>query len=626
MTVNQKIWMSFGILLALVGTGSTASYLKSRQAEQVSTRLVQVYLAELNSAQAARQEMAGARMSEQRFLSQRDASEVDQVKASVANLKKQLATLQDLSPDAARDRAAAQASASADVYLASFNHLFDLWVRRGLTPEAGYEGALRTAVHDIEAKVKDQGLAELDVLMLMVRRHEKDYLLRGDPAYFDQIKARLKEFSEEMAKFSLAAPLQKDITAQWNTYAAAMKALVDGDQEIKQQRAIFNQQAELVEKQITAIATAVSSDIASAQTDTLGTLNAGRKTVLYIGIASGVVGILMAVWVAFSLSTLTRGIRRAAEIIGTGSSEILHASGQLSSTSQTLANGSSEQAASLEETSASLEEITSMTKRNAESAQQAKELSNQTCTAADTGTVDVQEMKRAMDAIKASSDDISKIIKTIDEIAFQTNILALNAAVEAARAGEAGMGFAVVADEVRSLAQRSAQSAKETAAKIEEAIGKSEHGVRISGKVAQSLNEIADKARKVDAIIAEIAEASQEQSQGVGQVNSTVSQMDKITQSNASHAEETAAAAEELTAQATCLQEAVSDLRGLVDNEKTTATPAKPVRPSAVASSAQSVASHHSKNGAGRSQAKLSFTDVGTNGRAHVNGDSDHFA
>jgi methyl-accepting chemotaxis protein len=210
-----------------------------------------------------------------------------------------------------------------------------------------------------------------------------------------------------------------------------------------------------------------------------------------------------------------------------------------------------------------------MTKRNAASAQEAKDLSNQTRAAADLGASHMEQMRLAMDEIKASSDDIAKIIKTIDEIAFQTNILALNAAVEAARAGEAGMGFAVVAEEVRSLAQRSARSAKETAGKIEVAISKSEQGVRISGSVAQSLNEIVQKARKVDVLIAEIAQASSEQSQGIGQVNGAISQMDKITQSNAANAEETAAASEELNAQALSMQDSVSDLRKLVDQSAT---------------------------------------------------------
>ena len=205
-----------------------------------------------------------------------------------------------------------------------------------------------------------------------------------------------------------------------------------------------------------------------------------------------------------------------------------------------------------------------MTKRNAETAGKVKALGSEARKAADLGVKDMTALVGAMDAIKTSSADIAKIIKTIDEIAFQTNILALNAAVEAARAGEAGAGFAVVADEVRNLAQRCAQAAKETASKIEDAVQKSAVGADISAKVAKSLEEIVGKARQVDEMAGEVAAASQEQSQGISQVNIAVTQMDKVTQSNAANAEESAAAAEELTAQAESLKETVSDLLRLV--------------------------------------------------------------
>jgi methyl-accepting chemotaxis protein len=251
-----------------------------------------------------------------------------------------------------------------------------------------------------------------------------------------------------------------------------------------------------------------------------------------------------------------------------------------------------------------------MTKRNADSANQAKQLANQTRSAAETGATDVHAMNAAMDAIKSSSDNIAKIIKTIDEIAFQTNILALNAAVEAARAGEAGAGFAVVAEEVRALAQRSAQAARETAEKIEDSISKSEHGVQISAKVSTSLNEIVEKARKVDSLVAEIAQASQEQSQGIGQVLTAVTQMDKVTQSNAASAEESASAAEELSAQAATVDDAVTALQELVGGHTTArrdlakaASAPKPMAPIAAPKATAvlkkpDVASHASKEAA----------------------------
>jgi methyl-accepting chemotaxis protein len=180
----------------------------------------------------------------------------------------------------------------------------------------------------------------------------------------------------------------------------------------------------------------------------------------------------------------------------------------------------------------------------------------------------MQTMSAAMEAIKVSSDDIAKIIKTIDEIAFQTNILALNAAVEAARAGEAGMGFAVVADEVRTLAQRCAQAAKETAGKIEGAIARTGQGVEISGKVEAVLNDIVTKVRQVDELVTEVAGASREQTDGITQINSAVGQMDKVTQSNAASAEETAAAALELNGQAEIMKQSVAELLALVGGRK----------------------------------------------------------
>lgn len=294
--------------------------------------------------------------------------------------------------------------------------------------------------------------------------------------------------------------------------------------------------------------------------------------------------VLLAVLVAWLITRRTNArLTAIADAIGESANQVAAASAQVSAASQSLAQGASEQAASLEETSASLEEVASMARHNADGAHKAKDFAGQTRSSADRGASDMAEMRAAVDEIKASSADIAKIIKAIDDIAFQTNILALNAAVEAARAGEAGMGFSVVADEVRQLAQRSATSAKETAQKIEVALARSEHGVSIAGKVAESLGQIVANAREVDSVISEIATASSQQNEGVLQVNSAVSQMDKVTQSNASNAEETAAAAEELTSQAEMMRVNVGELLALVgrrlDRSAGTATDSASVVP-----------------------------------------------
>lgn len=307
----------------------------------------------------------------------------------------------------------------------------------------------------------------------------------------------------------------------------------------------------------------INSVVASAETKAANQFGGWFKALCLYTVLGGVlVAIGLTVLVTRSI---TRPIRNIADSLAAGAAQTTAASAEVSSVSHSLAEGASEQAASLEETSASLEELSAMTRRNAENARQANELTRQTRQTADGSATDIQSMTAAMAAIKVSSDETAKIIKTIDEIAFQTNILALNAAVEAARAGEAGMGFAVVADEVRSLAQRSAQAAKETAAKIEDSQTRTAQGVAVSTRVATALDEITTKVRRVDELVAEVAGASQEQTQGINQINVAVSQLDKVTQTNAASAEESASASAELNAQAETVKNSVAELMRLLD-------------------------------------------------------------
>lgn len=282
----------------------------------------------------------------------------------------------------------------------------------------------------------------------------------------------------------------------------------------------------------------------------------GSLSVLFAAIVAGIVT-LNSRRLQLRLGELVRHLAESSKRVNESGHSV-------SSSSQSLAEGASEQAAALEETSASLEEMSSMTRRNADNSGRANQLARHTRDAAELGASNMKAMSHAMTDIKGSSDEIAKIIKTIDEIAFQTNILALNAAVEAARAGEAGMGFAVVADEVRNLAQRSAQAAKDTAGRIEDAINRIAQGADINSKVGDVLNDIVSKARQLDELVTEVATASKEQSHGISQVNAAVAQMDKITQSNASNAEVSAAAARELNTQAMAMEACVTELLQLV--------------------------------------------------------------
>lgn len=272
-------------------------------------------------------------------------------------------------------------------------------------------------------------------------------------------------------------------------------------------------------------------------------------------------GILIGIVVTRSI---TKPINRVISGLSGGAEQVDSAASQVAQSSQSMAEGASQQASSLEETSASLEEMASMTRQNADNAQQANTMANSAKTAAGRGREAMVQMTQAINDIKKSSDETAKIIKTIDEIAFQTNLLALNAAVEAARAGDAGKGFAVVAEEVRNLAQRSAEAAKNTSALIEGAQKNADNGVASSTQVGQILDEITQAAQKVAALVAEVASATNEQSKGIDQVNLAVSEMDKVTQTNAANSEEAASASEELSAQSRELNEMVVTLMGIV--------------------------------------------------------------
>lgn len=283
-----------------------------------------------------------------------------------------------------------------------------------------------------------------------------------------------------------------------------------------------------------------------------------------VAVSSGVGLLIIFILGIFAVKSIITPINRIIAGLTEGADGVTAASSQVSSSSQQLASGASEQASSLEETSSSMEELASMTKQNADHAQQAKAMMAEVQRIVENVDTNMNTMAGAIKEVTQSSEETGKIIKTIDEIAFQTNLLALNAAVEAARAGEAGAGFAVVANEVRNLAMRAAEASKNTSDLIENTIKGVRHGNELTKSTQDAFKENMEISGKIGSLIDEIAAASQEQAQGIDQINKAVAEMDKLTQQTAANAEESASASEEMLAQATQMKNFVYDLSALV--------------------------------------------------------------
>jgi methyl-accepting chemotaxis protein len=288
-----------------------------------------------------------------------------------------------------------------------------------------------------------------------------------------------------------------------------------------------------------------------------------QRLVLLIVVGLALVSIGSALLVHVT-SDVTKRVKHLASTLFEDSKQFMDRASEVNRISQSLAEGASEQAAGLEETSSSIEEMASMTKQNADNANQANTLMVETSHVVKEANHAMIELTGSMKEITTASEETAKIIKTIDEIAFQTNLLALNAAVEAARAGEAGAGFAVVADEVRNLAMRASDAARNTANLIEGSVKKIEAGSDIVAKTNEAFSKVAAGAKKVGELVGEIAAASNEQSQGVEQINKAVIEMDKVVQKNAASAEESASAAQEMNDQAERMKEFVGELAAVV--------------------------------------------------------------
>lgn len=305
-----------------------------------------------------------------------------------------------------------------------------------------------------------------------------------------------------------------------------------------------------------------NADSLKIYNDSIKATQEANILLILIGLSALILMVILGIIIA---NAITKPIQRAIGELTTGSSEVSAASSQVEAASHALAEGTTEQAASIQETSSTLEETSSMVQQNNENTKQAAVLAKNAKEFAEKSNKEMDTMMQSMENLKLSSNEIAKIIKVIDEIAFQTNLLSLNAAVEAARAGDAGKGFAVVAEEVRNLAQRSAQAAKDTASIIEKNIALSDDSVKIAKDVEEALDQIDAESKKVSELLEEISTATEEQSRGVSEINKAIKQMEQVVEENAATSEESASAARELASQAANVNDIVGSLIKLVE-------------------------------------------------------------
>jgi len=558
-SIGKKLYLSFGILVFLLAVTSVVAIVEMEEMTAELVESEQKYMPISDNAMKIEIELLTARRHEKDFLARNDAKYLTQMENTLARFDTHVAdidaSVQDLGISAIAQNID-QIRASRTAYETAFNKVADL-IRTQGDKSAGIRGELRGYAHQLESAIEATPspmlMNALTVHYLMLRRHEKDFILRHDAKYVEEARKVVTEF-EGLEDESIFTNAQK--------YVDTLARLADNVFAYEAEYPVMRKAGHDIESSAKKIEEAIAAIIAERQ-ERVESLK--HTTFWFVSGLSAITVVLGVILAFFAVRAITKPIRRIIAGLNDGADQVASASSQVSASSQQLAEGSSEQAAAIEETSSSLEEMSAMTQQNADNANQANSLMTDANHVVEQANAAMADLTKSMGDISKASEETQKIVKTIDEIAFQTNLLALNAAVEAARAGEAGAGFAVVADEVRNLAMRAADAAKNTAELIDDTVKKINDGSTVVVHGNEAFQKVSGSSRKVGDLVSEIAAASSEQAQGIHQVNTAVSEMGQVTQQNAANAEESASASEEMSAQAEQMKAMVDELVTLVE-------------------------------------------------------------
>ncbi len=593
MTLGKRISLGFGILVAITLVLGTMGVINMRSAATNATKLSDIYAPEVQVASEVFKTANQIRYDIRAFTMQDDEKSLAEAKKGFVELQKLLSDAEalgkkyDLKALLEQQKAASKALGE---YMASVERSEKILERKKTFDTSMVDSAriflkntdeyLRTQEAQLRVEIEEKAdkvklIERLDKItkinnIIDTGNNARVYgqraqvkrdvtMLESAIQAFDGVYKTLADIRAHTARAANLEQL-KNIETATKSYETALRAFLLIMQETDTENKLRVKAANEV--------LAASEAVVDLGLKNVGEISHESTTSLSLASLMMIIGLVLALIISFGVAffmirSIVKIVVESVKSLSEGTTQVVSASEQISSASVSLAEGASSQASSVEEVSATIEQATASNNQNAENSREANILAQHSNEAAKIGNQRVEELMGAMEKITDSSQKIAKIIKTIDEIAFQTNLLALNAAVEAARAGEHGLGFAVVAEEVKNLAERSAGAAKEITGIIEASIDQVKMGTDVANKTKESFGDILSGIKKTSDLIGEIAISAKEQAEGMNQIATAMGSVDQITQQNASASEETAAAAEELNAQALSMLQSVSEIAAL---------------------------------------------------------------